>query len=326
MRDWTTILWHLLTLWLLSLGLAAQQLPQYSLYMLDPVQFNPAYAGLENTLVATAAHRSQWVSLPGSPVGQRMSVHLPLSIISSGLGFSAEQDMLGARRYARFGADYNFQLVGRRSVLSFGLNARVNQLQLDGRLLRTATGLYDEPNILIHNDDLLPSSQINNQQLSLGAGVYYQSQRLEAGFSVQHLNAPILTLNDIDWLLKRQYNVFLRAQLDVFGAWQLRPSVLLRSDGVQTQADFSALLRHENTIFFGVSFRGYNENSSDAVIMMAGLNVSPNITLAYAYDLTVSSLRSAQSGSHEILLQYNLGKPIGQGTPPPIIYFPRTKE
>ncbi len=327
MRDWTTILWHCLILWLLlPLGLAAQQLAQYSLYMLDPVQLNPAYAGLGNTLVATASYRSQWASLPGSPVGQRISAHLPISVISSGIGISGEQDVLGARRYARFGLDYNFQLVGRRSVLSFGLNARMNQLQLDGGLLRTASGVYNEPNIVLHNDDLLPITQINNQQLSFGLGAYYQGERIEAGVSVLHLNAPSIALNDIDWLLERQYNVFLRAQFDLFGAWQVFPTMLLRSDGIQTQADFSALLRHENTIFLGASFRGYNENSSDAVILMAGLNVSPQITLAYAYDLTLSGLRSVQSGSHEILVQYNLGKPIGQGSPPPIIYFPRTKE
>lgn len=306
--------------------LQAQQLAQYSLYMLDPAQLNPAYAGLDNSLSITAAYRSQWVSLPGSPLSQRISAHLPIKIISSGIGFNAEIDALGARRYSRFGVDYNFQLVRRRSVWSLGVNARMNQLQLDGSLLRTGAGQYDEPNILLHNDDLLPTSLINNQQLSFGAGLYYQGEKLEGGFSVLHLNMPAIELNDIDWVLKSQYNVFLRAQLDAFGAWRLLPSALIRSDGIQTQVDISALLQHENTIFFGASFRGYNESSRDAVILLGGLNVSPQISLAYAYDLTLSGLRDVQTGSHEIVLKYNLGKPIGEGLPPPIIYFPRTKE
>lgn len=306
--------------------LQAQQLAQYSLYMLDPAQFNPAYAGLDNSLSITAAYRSQWVNLAGSPISQRLSAHLPIKIISSGIGFNAEIDALGARRYSRFGIDYNFQLTRRRSVWSLGLNARMNQLQLDGSLLRTSSGQYDEPNILVHNDDLLPNSLLNNQQLSFGAGLYYQSEKIEGGLSVLHLNMPKLELNDIDWVLKSQFTVFLRAQLEAFGAWQLRPSLLLRSDGVQTQLDLSALLRHENTIFFGTSFRGYNENSRDAVMLLGGLNVSPQITLAYAYDLTLSGLRNVQTGSHEIVLKYHLAKPIGEGIPPPIIYFPRTKE
>lgn len=306
--------------------LTAQQLAQYSLYMLDPLQFNPAYAGLDNSLSITTAYRNQWLNLPGSPVSQRISAHLPIRIISSGIGFNAEIDALGARRYSRFGLDYSFQITRRRTLWSLGVNARVNQLQLDGRLLRTSTGQYDEPNILLHNDDLLASSLLNNQQLSFGAGLYYQSEKIQGGLSILHFNMPTLELNDIDWVLKSQYIVFLRTQLEAFGSWQLLPSLLIRSDGVQTQLDLSALLQHENTIFFGASFRGYNENSRDAVIFLGGLNVSPKITLAYAYDLTLSGLRNTQTGSHEIVLKYNLGKPIGEGIPPPIIYFPRTKE
>ncbi|MEL6143553.1 MAG: type IX secretion system membrane protein PorP/SprF, partial [Bacteroidota bacterium] len=104
-----------------SFSLHAQQLAQYSLYFLDPVQLNPAYAGLDNSLSATGTYRSQWSGLPGNPVGQRLSAHLPLYIISSGIGFDAEIDELGARRYTRFGLSYNYQLVRGRSVWSLGV-------------------------------------------------------------------------------------------------------------------------------------------------------------------------------------------------------------
>lgn len=304
----------------------AQQLPRYSLYFLDPVQLNPAYAGLDNSLSVTAGYRSQWTNLPGNPVSQRLSAHLPLYIASSGIGVTAEIDELGARRYTRFGASYNYQLVRGRSVWSIGVNARMNQLQLDGNLLRTPTGDYSEPNVIVHNDDLLTSTQVNDQQLSFGAGLYYQSDRLEGGLSVLHLNAPAIALESFDWTLERQYSLFLKTRMDFVGSWMLEPSLLVRSDGIQTQVDISAVARNENNIFLGTSFRGYNENTIDAVVILAGLNVSPQITLAYAYDLTLSNLRDVQNGSHEIVVKYNLGKPIGAGVPPPIIFNPRTKE
>lgn len=315
---------------LLLLGFAtvahAQQLPQYSLYMLDPLQLNPAYAGLDNSLSITGGYRSQWSGLPGNPVGQRLSAHLPLYIISSGIGFTAELDELGARRYSRFGVSYNYQLVSGKSVWSLGVNARMNQLQLDGSQLITPTGVYDDPNLFVHNDDLLSNGQMNGSQLSFGAGIYYQSERLEGGVSVLHANAPVLALEGIDWTLQRQYNLTLRYSLDFINDWELQPGLLIRSDGVQSQAEISLVAQYDNNIFLGTSFRGYNDNTIDAVIIMAGLNVSPKITLAYAYDLTLSSLRTAQSGSHEIVVKYNLGKPIGAGLPPPIIFNPRTKE
>lgn len=307
-------------------GLSAQQLAQYSLYFLDPVQFNPAYAGLDNSLSVTGAYRSQWSGLPGNPVGQRLSAHLPLYIISSGIGIEAEIDELGARRYTRFGLSYNYQLVTGRQVWSLGFSARMNQFQLDGSQLRTPDGSYTEPNVIVHNDDLLAISQVNDQQLSFGAGLYYQSDRLEGGLSLQHLNAPTLAFDALDWTLERQYNLYLRANLDIIGDWVLYPSLLVRSDGTQTQAEISAVFQRDDNIFLGTSFRGYNDTSTDAVIILAGLNVSPQIKLAYAYDITLSGLRTVQNGSHEIVVKYNLGKPIGAGSPPPIIFNPRTKE
>lgn len=304
----------------------AQQLAQYSLYFMDPVQLNPAAAGLENTLVATGAYRAQWTNLPGNPVGQRLSAHLPLNIISSGIGFEAELDELGARRYTRFGMSYNYQFTRGRNKFSLGVNARMNQLNFSGNELRTPEGTYNEPNVIVHNDDLLNNAELNGQQLSIGAGLYYQGDRLEVGLSALHLNAPTLELDILDWSLQRQYNLFMRYELDIFGDWKVQPSLLIRSDGVQTQAELSAVFQRDGNLFLGTSLRGYNESTFDAVVLLVGLKISPKVTLAYAYDLSLSALRDVQSGSHEIVISYRLGSPIGAGSPPPIIYNPRTKE
>ncbi|PHI21087.1 hypothetical protein CEQ90_05245 [Lewinellaceae bacterium SD302] len=317
--------------WLFTLllwqPLSAQQLPQYSLYMLDPVQLNPAAAGLENTLVATGAYRAQWTGLPGNPVGQRISAHLPLNIINSGIGFAGEIDELGARRYSRFGVAYNYQLTRGKNKFSLGVNARMNQLRLFGDRLRTPDGTYDPPqNVLVHNDDLLPNGELTSSQFSLGAGLYYKGEQLEVGISALHLNAPVVELESLDWTLARQYNLFVRYTMDIFGSWQFIPSALVRNDGVQTQAELSAVFQRDENIFLGTSVRGYNESTLDAVVLLAGLKVSPKITLAYAYDLSLSGLRDVQSGTHEVVIGYRLGTPIGAGSPPPIIYNPRTKE
>ncbi|MFQ5447342.1 MAG: type IX secretion system membrane protein PorP/SprF, partial [Saprospiraceae bacterium] len=61
-----------------------------------------------------------------------------------------------------------------------------------------------------------------------------------------------------------------------------------------------------------------------AIAVLAGFKLSESIKLAYAYDFTLSNLSTVSSGSHEIMLNYNLGKPIGKGRPPKIIYNPRS--
>ena len=55
---------------MLSFSTLAQQDEQSSLYMFNPLQFNPAYAGSRGDLNATAVIRSQWVGINGAPKSQ----------------------------------------------------------------------------------------------------------------------------------------------------------------------------------------------------------------------------------------------------------------
>ena len=83
-------------------------------------------------------------------------------------------------------------------------------------------------------------------------------------------------------------------------------------------------MRYNEKFLAGTSFRGYNANSIDAVAIIAGIKLGENISMAYAYDLTLSGLNAVSYGTHEIMLNYNLNKPVGKGRPPKIIYNPRS--
>lgn len=315
-----------LPLFLLGCSLWGQQFAQYSMPWRDPVQFNPAYAGLDNSLSITGAYRTQWTGLEGQPVGQRFSAHLPIYYLSSGIGFEVERDQLGARQLNTFGLSYNYQLVRGASVWSLGLSARIMQLGLDGNLLRTPSGNYEDPNTIIHNDALLPIGSVDNSSLALGAGLYYQAEGIEGGVSVRNLNEAVIAFPGFDYVLKREYHAYLRLKFDVLRSWELFPMLYAVSDGTQSQVAMGGTFRFEENMFVGAAYRGYSGPTTDAVVLMAGLNINDNLSLAYAYDLTLSDLQTVQNGSHEISLKYNLRQRIGAGVPPPIIYYPRAKE
>ncbi len=316
----------LLPLFVLGCSLWGQQFAQYSMPWRDPVQFNPAYAGLDNSLSVSGAYRTQWAGLEGQPVGQRLSAHLPIYYLSSGIGFEVERDQLGARQLNTFGLSYNYQLVRGSSVWSVGLSARMMQLGLDGNLLRTPEGNYEDPNTIIHNDALLPTGSVNNSSIALGAGLYYQAEALQGGLSVRNLNAAVIAFPGFDYVLNREYHAYLRLKFDVLRSWELFPMVYGVSDGTQHQVALGATFRYEENIFAGVAYRGYSGPTTDAVVLMGGLNINEKISLAYAYDITLSNLQTVQTGSHEISLKYNLRQRIGAGIPPPVIYYPRAKE
>ena len=101
------------------------------------------------------------------------------------------------------------------------------------------------------------------------------------------------------------------------------PSVLVKSDINQIQTDFSTIITYNDNIFGGATFRGYDSNSIDAIVVIVGMNISSKLRLGYSHDLTLSPLSTVNTGSHEIMLNYNLNKKIGAGIPPKIIYNPR---
>jgi type IX secretion system PorP/SprF family membrane protein len=321
---------RIFTLFAFVLGVSCvwgQQAAQYSLFMMNKLNWNPAYAGLDHSLSLTGVYRSQWQGIEGNPITQNVSAHMPLYVLSSGFGINLENDELGAERRTTGTLMYNYQrAVGRKGILSFGVSAGYAQRTLDGARLRTPDGTYSSDlTVIVHNDDLLPLSTLNANTTTFGAGIYYYSERFEAGLSARHLNEPGVNFGDVLSLKLNQALFFSAAgNFDFGNSISFHPALLIQSDVVQLQTDIAAIFKYNNNIMAGASFRGYDSNSIDAIAVITGINLSENISLAYAYDITLSSLRLVSNGSHEIMLHYNLNKKIGAGRPPKIIYNPRS--
>ena len=317
---------------LLSLGLlcgtvlSAQQAVQYSLYQLNPFQYNPGYAGLSNSLEATGVFRKQWTNLIGSPTSQNVNVHLPWYYLSGGVGLSIDNDVVGAERNTSVSLTYAYNRTVGNGFLSLGVSGGLQQKSLDGSLLLAPGGIYEGGSI-DHRDALLNNTQGSDLQPTLHAGIFYKGESLRIGASVQHINEPTVTLdgtNPTAVQFLRTYFVNASYRIPINDAWAVTPSALTKSDAIQTIVEVMTLVDYEERIFGGVSYRGFgNSNSLDAIVLLAGLDINENFRLAYGYDIGVSQLNTTHNGSHEVMLRYNLNKVIGAGKLPPIIYQPR---
>jgi hypothetical protein len=78
----------------------------------------------------------------------------------------------------------------------------------------------------------------------------------------------------------------------------------VKTDAASTQLDVNALLVINKKYWGGLSYR-----LQDAAVIMIGLEIIPNLKFGYAYDLTLSSIKSYSSGTHEVMLGYCF-KPI----------------
>lgn len=305
----------------------AQQAAQYSLYNFNRYAINPAYAGLDNSLSVTGVFRSQWTGLEGSPTTQGINLHMPLYFLRGGFGLSLENEVLGAEVNTSMMVAYNYWIeLSKKSILTIGLSGGLIQKTIDGTKLRAPGGTYNEPLVFTHNDNFILETKESAQAPTAGIGIYFQTPKLEAGLYINNLLGSSFTINanqPVDIQLNRNYFFTLAGNLDIGRNLVLRPSLLVKSDEIQFQTDISATVQYNGNIFGGLSLRGYNSDSIDSIVLMGGFKLSEKLTLAYAYDLTLSVLNTVSNGSHEIMLNYNLNKIIGGGTLPKVIYNPR---
>ncbi len=299
----------------------AQQMPQYSLFMFNKLNYNPAYAGLDHSISLTAGLRTQWTDINFNPQSQYVNVHAPLLFLSSGVGIGIENDELGAERTTSIQLSYNYQLELGSGLLTFGVAGRMVQKNLDGSILRTPDGNYE--NIIDHQDPLLPIVNENASGMAFSAGIYYYSEVLEGGISVVNISEPTIDFTNFQPTLKRTFTAYAGGHMEINSSLTFHPSLMVMSDLEQTQPQISGIFRYNDNIFGGASLRGYNQNTLDAVSVIAGFKLGENITFGYAYDISLSGLRVISNQSHEIMINYNLNTSLGQGRPPKIIYNPR---
>jgi type IX secretion system PorP/SprF family membrane protein len=303
-----------------------QQPAQYSMYMLNKYNYNTAYAGLDGSLSATGVFRKQWVSFAGSPLTFQANVHLPIPYLRSGVGVGLEHDRIGAEVQTRVRASYNYIFSLGGGQLSVGVAGNYLQKTLDGSLLRTPEGNY-EGGTNNHNDALLGNERAIGATFTAEAGVYYKHKRFELGVSAINIQEPVASLTTGAFVQEIRYRraMFVQAQYDfqITDDIILQPSTLIKIDFTKVQAELAVLLKYKNQFFGGLGYRGYDGRSQDALFLLAGMQINKNMLLAYSYDISLGALRTYNSGSHEVVFNYNLQKLLGKEIPQKIIYNPR---
>jgi type IX secretion system PorP/SprF family membrane protein len=304
-----------------------QQTVQYSMYMLNPYHYNTAYSGLDESLSLTVVFRKQWTGFNGSPIGGNFNVHLPIEYLNSGFGLAIEFDKIGAYENLQGKFSYNYIIdLNTNYKLSLGGAFRYLQRSVNGELLRAPDGDYENGAILSHNDNLIPFSKVSSNAFTCDAGIYLKSNNLDLGMAIQHLTNPTIKLDANVFMQQffiRNFIFNFSYLIEINELFSLKPTLLLKTDFIKVQPELGIIFDYRNNIFGGISLRGYDEKSLDAFMIMAGLKIANKFTLAYAYDIGISGLNNFHSGSHEIILNYNLREPIGKELPSKVIYNPR---
>ncbi|MEN9908265.1 MAG: hypothetical protein RLZZ540_1414 [Bacteroidota bacterium] len=273
----------------------AQQDSQFTHYMYNTININPAYAGNRGVTSIFGLHRSQWVGLDGAPTTNAFSINAPLQNSRVGIGLSFVNDKIGASDQNNIAVDVSYTIpTSEEYDLSFGIKASADLLNVD----YTKLDRYNLNNPRFQNN-------IDNQfSPNIGAGVYYHSDKLYVGFSVPNFfaikhfddNASAAVEDRLHYYLMGGY-VF-----DVSPTVKIKPSILTKMvSGAPLQVDLSANVLLQDKFTLGLSYRW-----SAAATAMAGIQVTDGLLVGYSYDFDTTSLENYNSGSHEIFLRFEL--------------------
>lgn len=271
----------------------AQQLPHYSLYMLNEAIINPASLSSKTENELTIMLKEQWASFEGAPSTQSISYN-HLNHHKFKRGINVVNDVTGpiSMLNATISGSYILPSKGKNS-LALGGSASIMQY------------IFDNNQITLEDDGVLDPIINGGVDKVLGnsftASVYYFNSDYFVGLSVPNIIGSSLDISENNSNNKLENHYYLNGGInfDLKNKYKVKPSVLIKKIGA-TPVQFDVNMRtiYDDFIWGGVTYR-----TGDAVALLMGLNYT-NYNFAYSYDITTSSIRIPSAGSHGLLFTY----------------------
>lgn len=282
----------------------AQQDAQFTQYMYNTININPAYAGSRGFMSLFALHRTQWVGLDGAPVTNSFSINTPIGNSKIGVGISFLNDRIGPTNENEISADVSYSIRTSESFrLSFGLKVTANVFNLDVSRLNPVS--QNDPQFQNLNNSFTPN---------FGAGLYLHSEKTYIGLSVPNFIESNKYDSNSVAMFKEKMNYYLIAGhvFDIGENLKFKPSLLTKIvTGAPLQVDVSGNFLISKKFVIGGAYRW-----SAAFSAMTGFQISEGIFVGYGYDKETTNLANYNSGSHEIFLRFELSKTYSKITSP----------
>ena len=278
-----------------GINLFAQQDSQYTQYMYNTGNINPAYTGSRGVMSVFGLYRTQWVGLDGAPKTATAAISTPIENSNVALGLSFVSDKIGPADESSISADFSYTVpTSENFKLSFGLKATANLLNVD----------YTKLNIYNPSDPNFQNNIDNRFSPNIGAGIYWHSDKSYIGLSVPNFLETKHFDNQDESVAREKMHYYLIGGyvFDINPSLKFKPSFLAKAvNGAPLQVDASANFLFNEKFTIGVAYRW-----SAAVSAMAGFQITDGLFVGYAYDAETTRLSRYNSGSHEIFLRFEL--------------------
>ncbi len=287
-------------------ALFAQQDPAMTHSMYTLMNVNPGSTGSGDGICGSLIYRNQWDKVNGAPnsVFFNAEANLNRFVKNLGAGIGAVHDAIGFNRQNNVNLNVSFKIkFPNKSFISVGVGAGIVNVGMNPVWVTP-----DNP-----NDPILPIG-FSATSVDLNGGIFYKSKKSYVGLSSTHLSETKLASSTsalMTYNTKRHYYFMAGHRESVDPNFDIDLNTMMRTDLNKFSIDFSIRAFYQNKFYGGVGYR-----TSDAVLILVGMEVAPNLTVGYSYDITTNRLANISWGTHEIMLRYCRPIPI----PPPTIY------
>jgi type IX secretion system PorP/SprF family membrane protein len=283
--------------------------PEFSQFYANPLYLNPALAGVTVCPKVNANYRNQWPGIGKAFITYNASYDQYVNFLHGGVGVEVLADRAGS-------GNLNTTIISLMYAYKFNLSSH---LQASGAL---KVGYYQrhlnwgnlqfEDMIDPLNGFVQPTSEKQPDNLSVGAvdfstGVFISYDDLfYGGIAVDHLTQPKVGFYaDNNTKLDMKYTVHVGSVIslrkngsaDEDREFSLSPNILFQQQFQFHQLNIGLYLTVDPFIG-GLWFR-HNFENADAIIPMLGIHYK-NLRVGYSYDYTISKLRTASGGAHEV--------------------------
>ena len=278
----------------ITITVAGQYDPQYSLNLYNNMAINPGYAGSNDAICANAIIRNQWMGFgDGAPTTQMFSINSPFRLFNHnhGAGLTIINDKIGFNNTIGLNLAYAYRYAVGQGMLGIGLDIGFLNYTIEPTWIKP-----DESMI----DDYIPTTDDKPMALDFGVGAFYKTDNFYIGVSSKHLSQTKFEFVKGTSFIKRHYYITSGYNYQLTNPlFEIRPSVFIKTDGVSSQLSLNGILLYNKRFWGGVSYR-----TTDAIAVMFGLEFLGGIKAGLAYDLTTSKIREYDSGSLEIMIGY----------------------
>lgn len=283
--------------------------PLLAHYWAVPTLYNAAATGNTDYIRIRGAARLQWLGIKHAPKSFAGAADMPIKIGKKriGVGVTALQEGIGLFSNLNLGAQLSYKQKIGKGTLSIGVQCGYFNTKFKG----SEVELPDGDDYHEGSDEAIPTQDLSGSTIDLSAGLWYTHPLFYVGLSGMHLLDPKvkMSLEGSESTETQEYEVPLSRTLYLTAGsnipikntlFELQPSLIVATDLSEFTGIVDMRARYNKFLSFGLGYR-----------YKAGISVSlgaeiKNFYLGYSYEYPLTAIAKASSGSHELVVGYQL--------------------